>query len=160
MVDVRTYDPPALHGPEGIGGWLVLPIVGLLLMPVHGVIQLGQYMELVANVQFLTGPQGTLVVLQIAANLAFAFVLPAYLLYLLFNKKREFPRTYAVWAGINLAFLIADLIAAKILFGQAMAHAEVSGDGTMQAGLRVIVMMAIWVPYILNSRRVRNTFVQ
>ena len=69
-------------------------------------------------------------------------------------------RITACAAEPRLAFLIADLIAAKILFGQAMAHAEVSGDGTMQAGLRVIVVMAIWVPYILNSRRVRNTFVQ
>ncbi|WP_274627762.1 DUF2569 domain-containing protein [Arvimicrobium flavum] len=161
MIDARAYDLPAREGPEGIGGWLVLPIIGLILTPIQGVVQIGQYMGLMQSFEFLTGPQATLLVLEIIANVAIAIVLPAYLLRLLFSRKREFPRTYVVWAGINLAFLIADLMAAKILFGQAMAAARMTPieSETTQTFLRAIAMMAIWVPYMLNSRRVRNTFV-
>ena len=70
--------------------------------------------------------------------------------------------TLLVWAGINLAIIIGDLILAKILFGAALEAAgkELIDSETTQAILRAIVLIAIWVPYMLNSRRVRNTFVR
>lgn len=162
MADVRTYDPPPREGPEGIGGWLILPTIGLFLTPLQGLIQLGQYAGLSENFQFLTGAQKTLVGIEIIGNLAIAVVMPVYLLFLLFNKKATFPRTYVIWAVANLIFIIADLIAAKILFGDVFEAAgmELMDSETTQAILRAIVLVAIWVPYMLNSRRVRNTFVQ
>jgi hypothetical protein len=161
MSEIQAPAQAYRDGPEGIGGWLVLPIIGMFLTPVQALLQLGQYSGLGDNFQFLTFGQKAFVSLEIIGNVAIALIFPIVLLILLFNKRRAFPRLYVVWAVANLVFILGDLLAAKILFGELF---EASGtqliDGeTMQAIFRAIVLMAIWVPYMLNSRRVRNTFV-
>ena len=162
MADAPTFGRTQREGPEGIGGWLILPTIGLVLTPLQGLMQLSEYAGLGENFQFLTSAQGAFVILEIIGNVAITLALPVFLLYLLFNKRRAFPRVYVIWAAANLLFIIVDLIAAKALFGEAFEAAgmELLDRETVQAILRAIVLVALWVPYMLNSRRVRNTFVR
>lgn len=162
MTDVQTPAAPARDGPEGLGGWLILPTIGLCLTPLQGLLQLADYSGLNENLQFLTPAQTAFILVEAVANFALTVVMPVVLLVMLFTKKRSFPRLYVGWAVANLVFVLLDLIAAKILFGAIYEAAEMNLlDGeTAQSLFRAIVLVGIWVPYMLSSRRVRNTFVQ
>ena len=162
MTDVQTPAVPASDGPVGIGGWLILPTIGLCLTPLQGLIQLADYSGLSENLQFLTSPQVGFIVVEALGNFAIAVVMPVVLLVMLFSKKQAFPRIYVGWAIANLVFVLLDLVAAKILFGQIYQAAgmDLLDAETGQALFRAIILVGLWVPYMLTSRRVRNTFVQ
>src|SRR5262245_28222430 len=98
-------------GPEGIGGWLVLPAIGLALTPLRGLVDLSVYSGLSETFALLDGAQQMFLVIEIIGNLALGIGLPIFLLFLLFNKKQSFPGLYVIWAVLNFAFLICDLIA-------------------------------------------------
>lgn len=148
-------------GPVGIGGWLILPIIGLVLTPLRMVLQVGTYTDFIDAFPQLTVSQQLMILFEIAGNLVIGIVLPVILLILLANKKRLFPRLYVFWGIGNLIFLIVDLLAAYLVFREAF---EASGEPffdseTVRAIGSSVVLAAIWVPYMLQSRRVRNTFV-
>ena len=162
MADAQASIGPVRDGPEGIGGWLILPMLGMFLTPIYGIVQLSQYTGLADSFPLLTSGQKAFLIIELFGNVAIAVIFPIVLMVLLFNKRRAFPGLYIIWAAANLIFILGDLLAAKILFGDLF---EASGtpliDGeTAQGIIRGIVLMVIWVPYMLNSRRVRNTFVQ
>lgn len=153
---------PVREGPEGIGGWLILPMLGLILTPLTGLVGLKDYIGLSETFHLLTVPQQIFLVVEIIGNLVIAVILPIILLVLLFSKKLGFPRLYIAWAIANLVFVLADLIAAKILFGDVFEAQGVSliDQETARSIGRSIVLVVIWIPYMLNSQRVQNTFTQ
>lgn len=149
-------------GPEGIGGWLILPVIGVLLTPISGMIQLATYPDVFKLFPILSATQKLFLILEVLGNLAITIILPIVLLVLLFKKKAGFPRLYIIWAAFNFGFIIADIFVAKILFGDVF---EATGtplvdEETMKSIARGVVLVVIWIPYMLSSRRVRNTFVQ
>ena len=162
MADTQPYVSPPLDGPEGIGGWLILPVIGLCLTPLRALLQLGEFSSLKDAFAFLTGGQKAFLVAEMVLNFGIILVLPIVLLVLLFNKKATFPRVYVIWAVLCLVFLVGDLIMAKVMFSEIFAagSVELLDADTLKDILRTIVLVAVWVPYMLNSRRVRNTFVQ
>lgn len=162
MSDVQAPAVPVRDGPEGIGGWLILPVIGLFLTPIRGLVQFRDYASLTETFQLLSGGQQAFLVAEIVLNVIFVIVFPIVLLILLFNRKQRFPRLYAFWGIVSLVFFIGDLIAAKMLFGDVFAAGgvELLDQATIQELVRSIVLAAIWVPYMLTSRRVRNTFTQ
>jgi hypothetical protein len=153
---------PARDGPEGIGGWLVLPVIGLVLTPLRGLYQLSQLTGVKDSLQFLSSGQTAFLVVETLLSLVIAVGLPIALIVLLFNKKKAFPRLYVIWAVLCLAFLIVDLILAQALFKDIFAASgvELIDADTLKDILRTLVLVGVWVPYMLNARRVRNTFVQ
>jgi hypothetical protein len=61
----------------------------------------------------------------------------------------------------NLIFVAVDLLASYLAFREAF---DASGEPffdreTMRAIMSAVILAAIWVPYMIQSRRVRNTFV-
>ena len=162
MSEMQSSASTARDGPEGIGGWLILPVIGLVLTPLRGLYQLSQLTGLKDSLSFLSSGQTTFLVIETLFSLAIAVVLPIALLVLLFNKKSAFPRLYIIWAVLCLAFLVIDLIVVQALFKDVFAAGgvELIDADTMRDILRTVVLVAVWVPYMINSRRVRNTFVQ
>lgn len=154
--------PPPRDGPEGIGGWLILPMIGLIGTPIRAIFQLSQMASVWDNLQYLTAAQTAFIFIEAIGNVFIIIAFPIFLLVLFFNRKQSFPRFYVIWAIAEVAFTIADLIAAKILFGDVFeaSGTELMDSDTWQDLLRGLVLVAIWVPYMLNSRRVRNTFIQ
>jgi hypothetical protein len=150
----------AVAGPVGIGGWLILPVIGLFLTPIQGLVQMGDYSGLIKNMQYLTPAQGAFVWLEIIANLVIVVAMPIFLLVQLFRKKALFPKAYVIWAVANIAFEFLDLIVAQVLFGEIFEKSNtrlIDGD-TVKSMLRSIVLVVVWVPYMKMSARVRNTF--
>jgi hypothetical protein len=150
--------------PQGIGGWLILPMIGLFVFPVRVAISLAtDYAPIFRDGIWgsLTTPGSAVyhslwapvIVGEIFCNVAF-LLFDLALLYLLFSKSRRFPMAFIVFALGNLAFIAGDAAIAW----QIPAVAARGLEGFAGEIARALVMAAVWVPYMLVSKRVRNTF--
>ncbi len=95
-----------------------------------------------------------LLIFEIAGNLGFmaAYVVLAILF---FRKSRLFPKTYIAIALTNLCFIVLDAwLSSFVLLNEPMFDPD-----TTTEVVRSLVSVAIWVPYMMVSKRVRNTFV-
>lgn len=157
--------------PSGVGGWVIVPVIGLFAAPVRAVLQLvreiipafapdvwsnlttpgsGAYHPLCApyyifEVVFLAG----MIVLPIAA------------LALFFMQKRAFPglmisilALYAVALSVEMYFVVT--ISRELLGLSQFAFFRDSILGLVRGD----VAAAVWIPYFLVSKRVKNTFVK
>jgi hypothetical protein len=157
---------PPVEGPKGIGGWLLLPVIGLFIFPIRCLVSLAtDYLPI-----FTTGAWAVLttpgsqryhalwaptLVGEIAFNVLF-LAMDIWLLVLLFSKSWRFPKVFIGFAFLNLAFIVLDSIAGN----QIPAVAEAPGNDTAREIGRAFVMVLVWVPYMLKSKRVKNTFVK
>jgi hypothetical protein len=152
--------------PSGLGGWLILPMLGLLLSPLTvGFMLVSNFVPLVTSGEWreLTDPDGPayhplwgpLLGLEVAGNLFFigyALILLA----LLFKKSHRFPMLYIAFQASNLVFVATDMIFSNMIPAVA---AQPDAETTKEL-IRAIVGAAIWIPYMLVSKRVKNTFVK
>lgn len=164
-----ALSPPPMPGPHegglvGLGGWLVLIGFGVILRPVILITQLVRGFGYAFNLdtwETLTTPGAAayqamyapVIIAEVAGNtvmIGFSFLL----MLLFFKRKRAFP---AVFIGLMLfsLFLIgADTWAVKSL----LKSDEVSTDDGALEIVKVAIQCAIWIPYMLHSRRVKLTF--
>jgi hypothetical protein len=159
-----TADPvpfvPSSYRPakdlEGIGGWLILPAIGLVISPfmclgpIFTDMQLltgGDYSSLFANHPSLT----TLLIFEIIIN--FAFLAAAICLNILFyTKKRIFPKCMIAFYAAQCVLVLADHIAATAIFP------STSLSSGLMTVIRSFIVAAVWIPYFMNSQRVEQTF--
>jgi hypothetical protein len=149
---------------SGIGGWLILVAIGLCLTP----IRIGA--EIVQGVRSLqpmawrvvTTPGspayhplfGPLIVGEMVANVAL-LGWDLVLLYLFFTRRRAFPRAMIAFLIVRVVIQMADVfVATSIPLAAASIGPRVYGS---LAGNLLVV--SVWVPYFLKSRRVAATFV-
>ena len=161
MSEIQAPAVPARDGPEGIGGWLLLPLVGLLVMPLRGLrLLLGDASWPIEIIRLLSRGQKAFLVGEFGLNVVLLVVMPVVLLVLLVKHKRRFPGLYAAWGIVSLVFLIGDLIVGDAMFPGAFGEGGVEpyDETTINEIIQVIVLVVIWVPYMLLSRRSRNTF--
>lgn len=170
---------PAMHvpvtvGPSGIGGWLVLPVLGLfataLLIAIRTVTDTIPVFRTGAWDMF-TSP-GTalyhplwqpLLTLEYAADAV--MLVGSVVLLVLMAKKKPFLPALMVWfyGFCFLALLVDSLVVLR--FGAEMAPDAglreavglTTGDILGDLG-RAALVYAIWIPYFLMSKRVKNTF--
>ena len=146
---------------EGIGGWLILPMIGLFLTPVVQVLLLLAERDTLGLLDSLTALQRNLVIGEYAVRAVLYLVMPFVLLLLMFNKRRSFPRMYIAWVVASAIALGLDLALVSIAF---KTYYQTSGEPffdreTLRAIANAAWGVIIWVPYMLNSQRVKNTFV-
>lgn len=154
--------------PYGIGGWLVLVAIGLVVSP----LMLIRYLWL--DFHSLRFPTRVLIGLRVPGLptlVAFEFVTNAmllvglgFLIILFFRERRLFPRTFQLWMGSALIAKIAELTLSFHLgtgstwqgASQVVAdlHAKL-GLSTLQA----LVSAIVWISYFELSERVKATFV-
>ena len=150
---------------EGLGGWLILVGIGLVFGSIGLLAHLNVYKEIFSDGTWealtlqssdaYTPLFGILMSLELIGNCVF---LIAYicLTFFFFKKKRNFPKFYIIIILANLAFVLVDILFTKVVFpAEQMFDSETSRDVIGQ-----IVSCAIWIPYMLKSVRVRNTFVK
>ena len=153
-------------GPSGLGGWLILPAIGLFLTPIRILIYLtGDLLPIFQDGSWeaLTTPGSEvyhhlwapLIVFEVAGNLFFVLFAVA-LLFLFFSKSHRFPVLMIAYLVSNLAFILLDYAFFEFIpFLAGSYDAEV-----VKEIARGVVGAAIWVPYFLVSKRVKNTFVK
>jgi hypothetical protein len=167
---VQEPQPPpesalAREGPEGLGGWLILVGLGLLVSPIRLVIFIAQtYVPLVRDgtLQALATPGSesfrpvfaALIVVEALANI-FCLGFAIWLIVLFFQKSRRFPLRYVTLAALSVAIILADSFAISALELGSPWDAE-----GMQELIRSLIGLCVWGPYMYISTRVENTFVQ
>lgn len=150
-------------GPEGIGGWLILMTIGLVVTVLSNLLIVATTTRMLGNgnwAEFTTPGaayyhplMGPLLMFELIGNSAFALS-ALVMLVLLFTKSRWFPRGMIAMYVASVLFLGADLFIGM----QVPAVAQEIG-ASVTALVRAIFAAAIWIPYLLVSKRVRNTFV-
>jgi hypothetical protein len=164
-VELRTVLPAwSVEAPQGIGGWLVLPIIVLIIAAIgHSYLVLTQYWPIfrdgaweqlttpgTAAYHYLWGPM-------IAFESAGSFVLLVIAiatLVLLFRKSKK-TRAFAIaFFGISIVYNVFDYLADLI-----PAVAEQSGPDDVRR-LIWIIFCALWIAYFIFSRRVKASFVR
>lgn len=154
---------------RGIGGWLILVAIGLVVGPLLLLAAIAK------NAAFLAAP-GRVRAEEILPGLSFLVTVQAVtnaamlltglgLLVLFFRRKRSFPRLYQVWLA---AFFVIALV--QLTFCPHSAAIGVDNPAILAALARIhttlvrtalesFLSAAIWISYFAVSRRVRVTFV-
>ncbi|MBU2712900.1 DUF2569 domain-containing protein [Zooshikella harenae] len=151
---------------EGISGWLILIAIGIVLTPFRIIILcVTTYSDVFSTEvwEALTTPGAEMyhflwapiIIGEILINsgLLLAWL---YMAYLFFTKNRDFPKCYISIAIFSLLFIIADAFAIKLV----LPNESVFDPDTIKELTRSLVMVIIWVPYMLVSKRVKATFIK
>ncbi len=157
--------PEENTGPKGIGGWLLLPLLGLIISPIRIIHQIATELVPVlrsdvwsalthpasANYHPLWAPA---IIFEMAGNaviVLFGFwVLASFL-----TKSSMTPRLLIIWVASFVAIQAIDIL----LMSQIPMAASQLGAGDFRELARAVISAAIWIPYFLKSKRVANTFV-
>ena len=151
---------------EGLGGWLVLVGLGIVISPLRIIgMVFPVYSEMFSNGSWevLTTPGNEaynplwapILYGEMAVNgaLVVAWIFVAFLF---FSKKRVFPKWYIGMLLFTLAFIVADALAIKAV----LPNEPVFDPETVKELGRSLVVSLIWIPYMLVSKRVKATFVK
>ncbi len=151
---------------EGLGGWLILVGIGIVLSPVKILLLLYPlYSEIFLSGawEILTTPGseaynplwGPIVSAEIIIN--FGLVITwIYIAILFFTKKKIFPKWYLGIIIFSLVFIFLDAHSIKIV----LPNEPVYDPDTVKELVRSFVAAIIWVPYMLKSERVKATFIK
>lgn len=148
---------------EGIGGWLIVVAIAIIVRPIITVFDItAAYTDIFATEiwEMLTTPGSEayhflwapLIIGELAYNLLFITAL-FYLAFLFFTKNRLFPKVFILLTSIHLVFMILDSLVVVSFVDVSLFDPEIMRD-ILQAALAA----AIWIPYMLRSERVKNTF--
>ena len=135
--------------PESLGGWLILPAIGLVLGCIMSLVGIVASLGLSANLP--SRYQGIF-----ALSLIFDIGLTIFLVYAavrFFGKRRNAPATM-------IALLIVQLVVNALLLAISLgSNAEPFAVAAGVQLLRSIIPALIWIPYFSVSQRVKRTFV-
>lgn len=151
---------------EGIGGWLVLPLLSLSVTPFR--LSFFLYKDLwpvfsKGHWGVLTTPGGEayhplwapLLIFEVIGNLSI-IVLCLIALWFFLKRSQLAPKLVISWLAVSLAFVATDFFLADLI----PAVAEQSDRQSVRELGRSVVGAAIWIPYFLVSKRVKATFVR
>jgi hypothetical protein len=151
----------AAEEPSGIGGWLLLVAFGQVAGVLRLLVMLGQQYSDPENLEaFAQFP--LLMYGELAMNLCLS-IFVIVLLLLFFGKSRYFQRFFIVALLLAIASPAVNILwvalALSIQLGSPFTEfLEFERQEKNQMILGVISAL-IWTPYVLKSKRVRNTFV-
>jgi transglutaminase-like putative cysteine protease len=157
-------DSPGMQGaPQGIGGWLLLVALAVVLRPLILAATLFSFSaafraELWTSLTSKTGgayhPLWAPVLLfdltTVLALLGFTILMAV----LFFQKRSAFPRFYV---ALLIAFVVTSTI--DVIFVGVLPSMDTkTGRETARALVSSLVACAVWIPYMFTSRRVKATF--
>ena len=151
---------------KGIGGWLILVTIGLVLTPFRiAIILFTTYVPIFTGETWslLTTPGSAaynwvwkpILLFELFGNLIF-LIWAVVLLILLFAHKRIFPRMMIAFYVANLLFVGLDFAVAS---GIPVVASQPDARSVVEL-IKSILVCAIWIPYFLISERVKTTFTE
>jgi hypothetical protein len=162
-IEAAASSAPASE-PRGIGGWLILVVIGLVLTPFRlaqglltnhwPIFRDGHWAELTtAGTEAYHPMWAPLLVFEVVGNLVM-LVLPVVILVLFFRHSRRAPLAAIFMYAFSALFLIVDELLGRTI----PAVAESTDHESLKELSRAVLIAAIWIPYFLRSKRVKNTF--
>ena len=152
--------------PQGLQGWIIIPLFGLSIYPIQASVSAFQaYLPFFQDGYWgvLTDPAsesyhplwGVLLISEIILNVGL-ILFSIYLLYLIFSKHRSFPKFFIIYMIANVVVVISTEYLASIM---AIITEQQKEDSIVKI-IIAIIHAAIWIPYFLFSKRVKNTFIE
>ena len=140
----------------GINGWLILVAIIVCIQPLSFIYALVTvfHMEAFSVWSIIEGSTKYLLIFEYMLNILFIFV-SLYLIFLFFKKKELFKITFFVFLVVVSIATLVDFAWVIFLFNDEPISELISVRDLASA----IVPTLIWGPYILLSKRVKNTFV-
>lgn len=151
---------------KGLGGWLILVGIGVVLGPIRllatliptfkPVFEDGVWEALTTEGSEAYTPYfSSLIVGEIVFN-TIIVTASIYLIYLFFTKHYLFPKIYIGIVAASLVFIPLDAWVATIVF----PDEPMFDPATTKEFMKSLITGVIWVPYMLFSKRVKVTFVE
>lgn len=151
---------------KGLGGWLILIGFGLIIGPIRQIIALSSgYKPYLDTDLFerLTTPSSSSYI----PNFKFLFygeiivsvfliLLSIYLLFLFFTKSKKFPKNYIFISLFIILYIPVD----AFLVTTIVPNANVVDGEMVKSFFQTLISGAIWIPYMMKSERVKNTFIE
>jgi len=151
---------------KGLGGWLILVGFGLIFGSIRQIIVLNSvYKPYIDTDLFerLTTPSSTSYI----PNFKFLFygeilvsifliLLSFYLLFLFFTKSKKFPKNYIFISLFVILYIPVD----AFLVTTVVPNANVVDGEMIKSFFQTLISGAIWIPYMMKSKRVKNTFIE
>ena len=148
----------------GLGGWLILVGIGVVLIPLRLLITvLPPFISLFSDGTWeaVTTEGSTyyhsfwapLLITEMIVNIGL-FIVSLYLVFLFFSKHRLFPITYVLIAVVTLIFIPLD----AWLTTYVLPDEPIFDPDTIRNLTQAFVSSIIWIPYMMTSKRVKNTF--
>ncbi|MFU8783818.1 DUF2569 domain-containing protein [Aliidiomarina sp.] len=151
---------------QGLRGWLILVAIGVIIAPIRLLsVELPMYTEILndGTWELLTSADSELYhplwAPVLITEITFSFVLllaSLYLVVLFFSKHYLFPRVFIAITLAMLIFIPFD----SWLVSQVLPEESFIDTQTIRDFSRTVVSAAIWIPYMLVSKRVKATFVE
>lgn len=150
---------------EGIGGWLILVVLGLIINPIRVAYflfstQAPIFSDGVWDALTTPGSEvyhalwAPLLVFEIIGNIG-TIALAVLTLWHLLKKSRRTPFLAISWLSWMVTFVVIDFFAGDLI----PAVAAQNDPESKKELFRGILGAAIWIPYFLVSKRVKATFV-
>jgi hypothetical protein len=164
--DVDRVEATSPDGPKGLGGWLILVGLGVVLAPLMQIksvyewywvpLRDGQFFAWInpSSPDFVPYAKTLIITETVVNNLLILGSL--WLVYLFFRKRRLFPTVYIALMIASIVVMVVDPLVVKQVFSLAEAFDKES----IRDLTKMIVSSLIWIPYMLLSSRVKNTFVE
>lgn len=138
---------------KGIGGWLILLGLGLVLSGVLQFVNLAKGINAVTAVQARVSV-GTITYLYGLLLVDVAIIVASlYVIYLFFTRRQHFPKWFIAVVLVNVISQIVVIAISASVFNSKPLASDYTDLG------RAILHGLIWVTYVLVSRRARYTFV-
>jgi hypothetical protein len=161
---VRTKSTDT-EAPQGIKGWLILPVIVLIIVPTRdSYVLLTLHWPILRDGTWekLTTPSSAvyhhlwapLITYEIVGTLVI-IVLAITTLVLLFQKSKKTPAFAIACLSINTVYVLLDYFFSNLI----PAVAQQSGPDDMRELILTFAGAAIWILYFIFSRRVNATFV-
>ncbi len=150
----QTTATPTSQEPTGIGGWLVLPAIGLVLSPCLNLGGIATAFDLLQSGELSSlgsrAPDLESALLMLSSFDVGFLIFQIYVAVVFFMKRPFVP-------GLMILLLSVNVLLTAIGVGWTMAIGGWQpGFGTELA--KALLTAAIWIPYFVFSKRVRNTF--
>jgi hypothetical protein len=151
---------------KGLGGWLILIGFALIINPIRQIAALNSnYKPYIDTDLFaqLTSPSSssyipnfkTLFYAEIAVSI-FIIILSFYLIYLFFSKSKKFPKNYIFISLFVILYIPID----AFLVATIVPNIDVFDGELIKSFFQALISGAIWIPYMMKSKRVNNTFIE
>lgn len=138
-----------------IGGWLYVVALGLAFTPLRLGSSLLEHYLPAWQKMLADSPLKTLLMAEIAFT-AVLFLVSLYLIFLFFKQRKTFSKWYAAIAVITMIFILGDAYIYSLLVPTAQSFMTAQWQEIARAAMTLF----IWTPYVLLSKRAKQTFVR